>query len=138
MSRLRCGPRKLGIAQNPHDRSHPSAIFAGALLALVALSAFLAPLITPQNPYDLAALVLWLGFGGRSEFVASDGPYSPVVYVSGWLALLGLVAATWLTVGFFGGAIRRTDDDGSDARCFLDASLDRASSPLRCRHAVRC
>lgn len=55
-----------------------------------------------------AALVLWLGFGGRSEFVASDGPYSPVVYVSGWLALLGLVAASWLTVGFFGGAIRRT------------------------------
>ncbi|SFA84389.1 peptide/nickel transport system permease protein [Poseidonocella pacifica] len=39
--------------------AHPSAIFAAVLLALVALSAFLAPLITPQNPYDLAALELW-------------------------------------------------------------------------------
>ena len=56
----------------------------------------------------VAALVLWLGFGGRSEFVASAGPYSPVVHISGWLALLGLVSATWLTVGFFGGLIRRT------------------------------
>lgn len=40
-------------------RAHPSAIFAVALLALVAVTAFLAPLIAPQNPYDLAALVLW-------------------------------------------------------------------------------
>ncbi|MBR9765120.1 MAG: ABC transporter permease [Rhodobacteraceae bacterium] len=40
-------------------RSHPSAIFAACLLALVALSALLAPLITPQDPYDLAALELW-------------------------------------------------------------------------------
>ncbi|GGL76251.1 hypothetical protein [Glutamicibacter protophormiae] len=55
-----------------------------------------------------AALVLWLGFGGRSEFVASDGPYPPVVHISGWLALAGLAAATWLTVGVFGGMIRRT------------------------------
>ena len=40
-------------------RAHPSAIFAAVLLALVTLTAFLAPLITPQNPYDLAALELW-------------------------------------------------------------------------------
>lgn len=40
-------------------RTHPSAIFAAVLLGLVALTAFLAPLITPQNPYDLSALVLW-------------------------------------------------------------------------------
>lgn len=40
-------------------RSHPSAIFAACLLALVALTALFAPLITPQNPYDLAALELW-------------------------------------------------------------------------------
>ncbi|MDW4499233.1 ABC transporter permease [Sulfitobacter sp. D35] len=38
---------------------HPSAIFAACLLAFVALTAFLAPLITPQDPYDLAALELW-------------------------------------------------------------------------------
>ena len=40
-------------------RSHPSAIFAAALLAFVAVTALLAPLITPQNPYDLASLELW-------------------------------------------------------------------------------
>ena len=40
-------------------RQHPSAIFAVCLLALVALTALLAPFITPQNPYDLAALELW-------------------------------------------------------------------------------
>ena len=54
------------------------------------------------------ALVLWLGFGGRSEFIASDGPYSPVVYISGWLALAGLIAATVLTTGFFGGFMSNT------------------------------
>ena len=40
-------------------RTHPSAIFATALLALVAITAFAAPLVTPQNPYDLSALLLW-------------------------------------------------------------------------------
>lgn len=38
---------------------HPSAVFAAALLGMIALSALLAPWITPQNPYDLAALELW-------------------------------------------------------------------------------
>ncbi|WP_313813148.1 hypothetical protein [Glutamicibacter sp.] len=55
------------------------------------------------------ALVLWLGFGGRSEFVAKDhGPYSPVVYFSGWIALAGLLSATVLTVSFFGSTIAHT------------------------------
>ena len=40
-------------------RAHPSAIFAATLLFVLALSALLAPWITPQNPYDLAALELW-------------------------------------------------------------------------------
>ncbi|SFD79137.1 ABC transporter permease [Roseivivax sediminis] len=39
--------------------NHPSAVFAVCLLALVALTALLAPVITPQDPYDLASLVLW-------------------------------------------------------------------------------
>lgn len=38
---------------------HPSAIFAVALLALIVIAAFLAPWITPQDPYDLASLELW-------------------------------------------------------------------------------
>lgn len=55
------------------------------------------------------ALVLWLGFGGRAEFVAKEqGPYSPVVYASGWIALLGLLSATVMTVSFFGNTIART------------------------------
>ncbi|WP_428929389.1 ABC transporter permease [Marinibacterium sp. SX1] len=40
-------------------RSHPSAVFAAALLALLILTAVLAPVISPQDPYDLAALELW-------------------------------------------------------------------------------
>ncbi len=39
-------------------RAHPSAMIATALLALIALASVAAPLITPQNPYDLAALDL--------------------------------------------------------------------------------
>ena len=40
-------------------RTHPSAIFAAVLLVLVALTALLAPVLSPQDPYDLAALELW-------------------------------------------------------------------------------
>ena len=40
-------------------RHHPSAIFAAGLLVLIAVGAALAPLITPQDPYDLASLELW-------------------------------------------------------------------------------
>jgi peptide/nickel transport system permease protein len=38
---------------------HKTAMFAAALLALLVLSAALAPWITPQNPYDPAQLDLW-------------------------------------------------------------------------------
>lgn len=40
-------------------RAHPSAMFAAGLLVVLALTALAAPWITPQNPYDLAALELW-------------------------------------------------------------------------------
>jgi peptide/nickel transport system permease protein len=40
-------------------RAHPSAMFAATLLAVLAVTAIIAPWITPQNPYDLAALELW-------------------------------------------------------------------------------
>ncbi|MEI4472872.1 ABC transporter permease [Frigidibacter sp. MR17.24] len=40
-------------------RRAPVAILAALLLAALVLTAFLAPWITPQNPYDLAALDLW-------------------------------------------------------------------------------
>ncbi|WP_131578856.1 ABC transporter permease [Paracoccus nototheniae] len=37
----------------------PVAVLAALLLVLLILTAFFAPWITPQNPYDLAALELW-------------------------------------------------------------------------------
>lgn len=40
-------------------RAHRSAEIAAGLLVLIVLAALLAPLITPQNPYDLASLELW-------------------------------------------------------------------------------
>jgi len=38
---------------------HKTAMFAAGLLALLVVTAFLAPWITPQNPYDPAQLDLW-------------------------------------------------------------------------------
>lgn len=40
-------------------KSHKSAMGAAIVLLLVIITAFLAPLLSPQNPYDLAALDLW-------------------------------------------------------------------------------
>jgi peptide/nickel transport system permease protein len=39
-------------------KRHPSAVLASGLLALLIVASFAAPLIAPQNPYDLAALNL--------------------------------------------------------------------------------
>ena len=38
---------------------HPTAMGAAAILAVLVVTAFLAPLIAPQDPYDLAQLALW-------------------------------------------------------------------------------
>ncbi len=40
-------------------RNSKSAMGAAIVLAVVILAAFLAPVLSPQNPYDLAALELW-------------------------------------------------------------------------------
>jgi peptide/nickel transport system permease protein len=40
-------------------RARPSAMFAAGLLVVLAVTAIIAPWITPQDPYDLAALELW-------------------------------------------------------------------------------
>ena len=40
-------------------RRHPAAVIAALLLAFLTLTAAFAPLIAPQNPYDMAALDLW-------------------------------------------------------------------------------
>ncbi|TNJ39449.1 ABC transporter permease [Phaeobacter sp. B1627] len=107
-------------------RAHPSAIFAAALLALVALTAFLAPWITPQNPYDLAALELWNSeippiweAGGQWPFVLGTDTQgrdilSAVLYGSRISLIIGFASvllalavglALGLVAGYFGGWI---------------------------------
>lgn len=53
-----------------------------------------------------AALVLWVFFGGRAEFVSRASGYSATVLVPGWLALLGIIAATTASVLFMMRAMR--------------------------------
>ncbi|MDR4532531.1 hypothetical protein [Glutamicibacter sp. PS] len=53
------------------------------------------------------SLVIWLGFGARDEFGASEEPYSARVYVAGWLALAGVLSATVLAVTFYARFITR-------------------------------
>lgn len=40
-------------------KSHRAAVGAAIVLAVIVVTAFLAPLLSPQDPYDLAALQLW-------------------------------------------------------------------------------
>ena len=107
-------------------RAHPSAIFAAVLLALVAMTAFLAPLITPQNPYDLAALELWnseippiweaggqwpylLGTDTQGRDILSAVLYgSRISLIIGFASVLLALAvglALGLVAGYFGGWI---------------------------------
>ena len=107
-------------------RSHPSAVFAACLLALVALSALLAPLITPQDPYDLAALELWnaeippvwnaegqwpwlLGTDTQGRDILSAILYgsriSLVIGFASVLAALAVGLSLGLVAGYFGGWI---------------------------------
>ncbi len=105
-------------------RSHPSAIFAAGLLTLIALTAFLAPWITPQNPYDLSSLELWnseippiwnaegqwpyiLGTDTQGRDILSAILYgSRISLVIGFASVILALAvglALGLVAGFFGG-----------------------------------
>ena len=107
-------------------RTHPSAIFAAALLALVALTALLAPVLSPQNPYDLAALELWnselppiwdaqgqmpylLGTDTQGRDILSAILYgsriSLVIGFSSVLLALAVGLSLGLIAGYFGGWI---------------------------------
>lgn len=46
------------------------------------------------------ALVLWLFFGGRDQYVSRDSGYDAQVLLPAWLALAGLLSATGATVVF--------------------------------------
>lgn len=105
-------------------RTHPSAIFSAALLALVALTALLAPVLSPQNPYDLAALELWnselppiweaqgqmpylLGTDTQGRDILSAILYgsriSLVIGFSSVLLALAVGLSLGLVAGYFGG-----------------------------------
>lgn len=68
------------------------AVAALGVVTLVVLAAFAAPLITPQNPYDLADLSLmdarrppgYIGFGGYTHILGTDAQgrdlFSAIVY----------------------------------------------------------
>lgn len=107
-------------------KSHPSAVFAAVLLALVAITALLAPLITPQNPYDLAALELWnaeippiwaaegqwpyvLGTDTQGRDILSAILYgsriSLIIGFASVLVALGVGLTLGLISGYFGGWI---------------------------------
>ncbi|MBV1778220.1 hypothetical protein KRR55_03705 [Paeniglutamicibacter sp. ABSL32-1] len=47
-----------------------------------------------------AAVVLWLLFGGRDQFIARASGYDAQVLLPAWLALAGLLAASAATVLF--------------------------------------
>jgi len=106
--------------------THPSAIFAVCLLALVALTALLAPWITPQDPYDLAALELWNAEipplwtpGGQAPYVLGTDTQgrdilsailygsriSLVIGFSSVLLALSVGLSLGLVAGYFGGWI---------------------------------
>ena len=104
--------------------AHPSAIFAAGLMAVLVISALVAPWITPQNPHDLAALELWnseipplWNEQGQWPFllgtdVQGRDIYSAILYGSRISLVIGfasvLVALTvglslGLIAGYFGG-----------------------------------
>ena len=85
----------------------PIAVIAVAVLALIILLAVAAPLITPQNPYDLATLVLtdarrppgYLGSGGFTHWLGTDAQgrdlLSAIVYGLRISLQVGLLAGAF-------------------------------------------
>jgi peptide/nickel transport system permease protein len=105
---------------------HPSAIAAAALLALLTLAAFLAPLIAAQNPYDLAQLDLlnaelppyWAEGGQWPYLLGTDvqgrdmlsailygSRVSIVIGAASVLVSLAIGLTLGLAAGYFGGWI---------------------------------
>ncbi len=101
-------------------QQRPSAVFAVVLLAVVILTSILAPWITPQNPYDLAALNLmnselppiWLDGGEYPYVLGTDVQgrdlYSAILYGSRTSLFIGalsvlLALSVGLTLGLIAG-----------------------------------
>lgn len=107
-------------------RSSHLAMFGLFLLLTIVIAAFLAPWITPQNPYDLRSLSIMdsrlapgeVGFSGVSFWLGTDGQgrdmFSAILYGLRISLTVGLIACTvalllGLTLGmvaaYFGGRI---------------------------------
>ncbi|MDD7970918.1 ABC transporter permease [Roseinatronobacter alkalisoli] len=107
-------------------RKSPLALFGLALLVVIIAAAFLAPWITPQNPYDLRSLNIMdsrlapgeVGFSGISFWLGTDGQgrdmFSAILFGLRISLMVGLIACTaaliiGLTLGliaaYFGGRI---------------------------------
>lgn len=108
--------------------AHPSAMIAAALLALLVLTSFAAPLLTPQNPYDLAALDLmnaeippvWEEGGQWPWLLGTDTQgrdlFSAILYGSRVSLMIGfasviLALAVGLTLGLVAGYLGGWVDD---------------------------
>lgn len=105
---------------------HRSAVFAAALLTLLILSAFAAPLYAPQNPFDPAQLELWNAEippiwleGGQWPWLLGTDTQgrdilSAILYGSRISILIGLASVvfalvigigTGLAAGYYGGIV---------------------------------
>ncbi len=104
----------------------PLAMIGLAMLVIITAAAFLAPWITPQNPYDLRSLSIMdsrlapgeVGFSGVSFWLGSDGQgrdmFSAILYGLRISLIVGVVACTsalflglslGLVAAYFGGRI---------------------------------
>jgi peptide/nickel transport system permease protein len=107
-------------------RENRVAVAALAIVLVIALVALLAPLIAPQNPYDLAKLVLmdarrppgYVGSGGYVHILGTDAQgrdlYSAILYglrisiqigVLAGMAALVVGALLGIVAAYFGGRI---------------------------------
>jgi peptide/nickel transport system permease protein len=107
-------------------RSTPAAWLSAALLALLVATAFMAPLIAPQNPYDLRQIFIdkaelppiWIKDGERPFLLGTDPQgrdvLSAILYGTRISLLIGLASVCMsmligvsigLSAGFFGGRI---------------------------------
>ena len=73
-------------------KRHPVAVIAAFVVIIIILLAIFAPLIAPQDPYDLSSLVLrdgrrapgYIGQGGYTHILGTDGQgrdlFSAILY----------------------------------------------------------
>jgi peptide/nickel transport system permease protein len=116
--------RRRAVAQFAADR--PGAVVAGVLLAIVALAALFAPLIAPQDPFDLASFDLldselppvWQEGSDPRFVLGTDAQgrdlFSAILYGTRISLMVGILAVViqavigvslGLLAGFFGGRV---------------------------------